>query len=195
MLLRALEGEYQPHILYPDGTVEFFAADYAGVVEYLQEKMLSYQTPQLNPPLGVPAKQLRHFPSPPIPPFWPLMAIAELEPEMGEPETISDTDVLIRAIRLGLFIYHPSLWSKNKAKLGEKEEFEDGRMQAHRLTRAVWGNWLKAFQSDHALRDQLNRIEVRVEVGDRDRVGFHYYQDDNRTTILWLRVTTIEFYL
>lgn len=191
-ILRHIEEQERLSLLKPDGTVAFYEPDYAGLVEYLQDKVLSYAIPQSNPPKGVPARQLRHFPARPIPPEMPLMAVGELPPEMaetGRPES-TDVDFPVRSVKIGMLVYHPSL-----KRADEHLEYEDGRMQAHRLTRAVWSNWLEGFRADRAFRGQFARIAMTIEASDVDRVGEGYYQDRRKNTVLWLRATEIAFHL
>lgn len=192
-IIRHLEGEGQLSFLKSSGEVKFYESSYHGVVEYLQDKLLGYLTPahKDTPPLGQVAEQLAYIPAVSFPGIWPVQTVIELPPDMGEP-SVSDTEVMVRSIHVGNIFYHPSL---RRRDLGP--EAVDGRMAAHKITRALWSKWMAGLQADWRFRDLFNRIEFTVEAGDRSNAtGLHYYEPGtDQNSILWLRGTDVAFYL
>lgn len=166
--------------------------DYDGLLAELELKLSSYIPPQNNPDEGVPAETLMYFPYN-FPNKWPLLAAAELPPEGGTPASASDTKATLRAIRLGVRIYYPSRIMPERAVRGEPE-YRDARESAKRVTRAVWSNWLKAFQADTELRawTDNNKSIGSIEMGDENRVGNPFYQPGTAgKSILWIHSTEV----
>lgn len=164
---------------------EILDRGYAAVVGEFEERFSSYLEPThaKNPPPGIPAEATTYFPFV-FPGIWPVLAAAELSPVGGRPRR-GNTKLRIRAIRIGLRIYHPALKIKGRGK-----EFEDGREAAKRVTREVWSKWLEAFQDDGEL--EAYDVELAMDLGDQDYRGGYLRQPDNPDTILWVHATQVE---
>lgn len=172
---------------------EIEAEGYYAVVNRYIEKFTYYLTPTdtKDPPLGTPAMSLTYFP------FnfsnkYPVLAVSELAPEFGRPAQ-SGRDgrpnqgmkgSRISAINIGLRIYALSLTPRD----GEKK-YEDGRATAGDVTRAVWSNWLSAFEADQKLRPY--NITLNTDLGDLNNAGGYLRQPDAPENILWVRASTL----
>lgn len=154
--------------------------DYADAARSLEERYSSYLTPEVNPPEGIPAEVLTYFPYD-FPGDYPLLAVSEIAPEPGSPALESDTTVRLRALRTGVRIYHPSIILN--------EELPDARETAKRITRAIFSNWLAAFQADEEL-DESAYI-ASITMGDRNVVGEYHFQANNPNNILWVHATEV----
>lgn len=168
-----------------------YDGNYDGLISFLETRLSTYLTPEdiSDPPDGVPRAAYDHFP------FhfsgkFPALGAAHLSDEGRS--AMDESEDCPGIVDIGIRFYNPSLVKKSG-----RAAFKDGRVQAQRKTRQLFGAWRKKLNADHDLRSQCLGIELGpVEQGDHDRLGNPFWLPEvGGTTVLWVLTVTVRFYL